>query len=98
VNNAHRRDAYLGHRLYPWVFLASFSRVLRVTENVLRVVFLTRTNKNIVIVYVERRQFRFEVVTQRTTKKRRRVTRAKYKKNEEVKRCELKNEVDTKGR
>jgi len=69
VNNAYRRDAYLGHRLYPWVFLASFSRVLRVTENV-RVVFLTRTNKNI-IVYVERQAIQmidFSVVTKKDEK------------------------------
>ena len=29
-----RRDAYLGHRLYPWVFSAFSSCILRVAENV----------------------------------------------------------------
>ena len=64
MNNAYRRDAYLGHRLYPWVFLASFSRVLRVTENV-RVVFLTRTNKVYYCLCGEAIQIDFSVVTKK---------------------------------
>ena len=63
MNNAYRRDAYLGHRLYPWVFLASFSRVLRVTENV-RVVFLTQTNK-VYCLCGEAIQIDFSVVTKK---------------------------------